>query len=100
MSQLTIVDLSFCDSESPSHREVKGGLSFGVSVSNPTGSFATSASSDSSSGYSVSYSFNPTTGAYGYSIRYGYAGVVAGAASGAASDGYRYTTAYTGAIAY
>jgi len=100
MSQLTIVDLDFCDNEIPSNREVKGGLGFGSTVYSPTGSFSTSASSDQSSGYSVSYFFNPDTGAFGYSVGYGYAGAVAGAAAGAASDGYHYASSYAGTYTY
>jgi hypothetical protein len=101
MSQLTIVDLDFCENQIPSHRTVKGGLGFGITIYGPTGSFSTSASSDKSSGYSVGHFFDPRTGAYGYSVGYGYAGAVAGAAAGAASDGgYRYVSAYSGVFTY
>lgn len=100
MSQLTIVDLNFCESEIPSNREVKGGFGFGINVSNPTGSFATSASSDKSSGSYVSYSFDRNTGAFSYLIGFGYSGAVAGAVAGAASDGYNYSGAYSGTYTY
>ncbi|MBD1907609.1 hypothetical protein NDI37_19700 [Funiculus sociatus GB2-A5] len=96
MIQLKIVDLDFCEFEIPSNEEVIGG----ISISNPTGSFSTSVSSNKSSGYYVSSFFDKSTGAFGYSIGFGYSGAVAGAAAGAASDGYQYTSSYSEAYTY
>jgi hypothetical protein len=98
MSQLSIVDLDFCEGESPIKSEIKGGAHTNYS---PTGASSTSSSSDSNSSHYVSYFFDRRTGAFGYSIGFGYSGAVAGAAAGAASDGgYRYVSSYTGAYAY
>lgn len=95
MKKLTIVDLNFCESAIPSDKEVKGG--FDVSVSNPTGSFSTSANTSHSSGYFTSYNFDKTTGAFSYVVGYGYSDAVSGAAAGATSNGSFYTSTYAAA---
>ncbi|MBP5971472.1 hypothetical protein HW132_01655 [Brasilonema sp. CT11] len=98
MSGLKIVDLSFCETELSSNTQVHGGLQVvQQSFSTPTSSVSTYAASDSDSGYNVSYSFNPATGKYSYSIDYGYKYAVAGAAAGAAANGPTYTTSYASA---
>jgi hypothetical protein len=97
MSYLSINDLSYLHTEILQDAKVKGGSTIGTNVSNSTGSFATSASSDSNSSYYQNYFYDINTGAYGYSVGYRYNAAVAGAASGATGDGYKFTTAYTGA---
>ncbi len=99
MSRLKVVDLSFFETELPSDSQVHGGLAVGLTVNSPTSSVSTFAASDSSSGSNVSYSFNPTTGKYSYSIGYRYQSAVAGAAAGAAANGPTYSTTYSSASA-
>jgi hypothetical protein len=95
MSRFKVVDLSFLEIDVPSSSPVFGGIQFGVTVSNSTGSFSTSASSESNSGYSVKSSFDPGSGRFSYQIEFGYQGVAAGAAAGAAADGTKYAVSYS-----
>lgn len=97
MSQLKIVDLSFCESQLPSNSEVQGGR--GISVSSPTGRSSWSASADSAhdAGYSTGYFFDRSSGAFGYYVGAFVAGAVAGAAAGALADGGTFASSYSGA---
>jgi len=95
MSLLKIVDLSFCESQLPSHSKVQGGWS--ISVSSPGGRSSWSASADSahSSGYFTDFYFDRSTGAYGYVVGAFVAGSVAGAVAGALSDGSTFASSFS-----
>jgi hypothetical protein len=93
MSQLRIVDLSFCESDISITTEVQGGL--GVTVYSPTGAYSTSANSAHSSGYFTAFYFDRNTGKFGYAVSAGYSASVAGAVAGAIADGSTYVGTFT-----
>lgn len=71
MSQLSIVDLSFCESQSSGNSQVLGGVGVGVTIFSPSPTFPTFAGSSSSTVSSTdyfleeSYFFNDSTGTFG-----------------------------------
>lgn len=95
MSQLKIVDLSFCDREFPQNREVIGGR--GITIISPTGAWSASADWSHNSGYATGHYFDRSTGAFSYFVAAGVTGSMAGAVAGALSDGSYYASTYTSA---
>lgn len=97
MSRITILDLSFCESEISGSSQIQGGI--GITVNSPTGAWSVSASSAHSQGYYTDYFFDKETGSYGYVIGAYVSGAVAGAVAGAVSDGTQYVSSYSSASA-
>ncbi len=93
MSRITIVDLSFCESEISGSSQIQGG----ITVYSPTGAWSVSSDSAHSEGYYTDYFFDKKTGNYGYVIAAQVSGAVAGATAGALSDGTKYASAYSSA---
>ncbi len=94
MSNLTIVDLDFCESELLGKKEVKGG----ITVYSPSGgAWSSSNSSGYSASYSTGYSVDKNTRSLSYYIAANNGGAVAGAVAGAAADGSTYVATTTGA---
>ncbi len=71
MSQLKIVDLSFCESQCSGNSQVSGGVGVGVTIYTPSPTFPTIAGSSSSAVSSTdyffeeSYFFNDSPGTFG-----------------------------------
>jgi len=83
VSQLTILDLDFCQGELPKNREIQGGVSFGGSFGRAA--YGVSSDTAGSSGYFVSYNFDKN--GYGVVAGADFGAAYAAAASGAGSDG-------------
>ncbi|HBL13604.1 MAG TPA: hypothetical protein DD379_19845 [Cyanobacteria bacterium UBA11162] len=94
MSQLTIVDLNFCDSELLSNTEIEvtGGTTIFSGATLFKGSYAAAADTQYSRGYFVSYSATPD--GYSFAIGGGISSAIAGAIAGAVSDGVTFTSAF------
>ena len=79
MSQLKIVDISFCETELPNLAQVQGGISYGQA--------SASSSAAASSGFNLyyldPYNHSAAMGAYTN-------GAMAGAIAGPVSDGYQF----------
>ncbi len=95
MSELSILDLDFCESQDNRNSEVEGGN--GITISSPTGSWSAGASSAHQASYFTGFFFDRSTGNFGYAIGGFVAGSVAGAAAGALSDGSTYAGTFTSA---
>ncbi|MBW4569298.1 MAG: hypothetical protein KME31_15130 [Tolypothrix carrinoi HA7290-LM1] len=98
MSRITILDLSFCESEISGSSQIQGGI--GITVYSPTGTWSVSADSAHSHSHYTNHFFDKETGSYGYVVAAQFSGAVAGAAAGAASDGTQYASSYSGTTAY
>jgi hypothetical protein len=89
LSNLTIVDLDFCESEllGKTEKTVKGG----ITVYSPTGSaWSSSNASGYADNYSKGYSVDKNTGSISYYVAAQTGGAVAGAVAGATADGSTY----------
>lgn len=95
MSQLTIDDLNFCESQLPSNSEVQGG--WGISVFYPTGrsSGSVSASSAHNASYFTGFFFDERSGSIGHVMVTGVPGTVAGATAGTLADGRIYASSFS-----
>lgn len=87
MSNLTIVDLDFCESELLGKEEIKGG----ITVYSPSGNaWSSSNSSGYVANYSTGYSVDKNTNSVSYYVAAQTGGAVAGAVAGAAANGSTY----------
>jgi hypothetical protein len=87
MRRLTIVDLSFCETELVDNTQVIGGAGTTITVSSPYDTWSSSYDTAKSSGYSASYYIDPVTGQITTQIGGVAEGSVAGAVAGVISDG-------------
>lgn len=97
MGRITILDLSFCESEISGSSQVLGGIT--VYSSTGAGVWSASADWDHSRSYYTDYSIDKETGSYSYVVAAQFSGAVAGGVAGAVSDGTQYASSYSSASA-